>query len=114
MGLKRFVKVGNFIDGTGSALRRNIFLGVQDGLITDIGPVSDLPTHDGDVVDDLSNCIIVPAFVDCSVSLSRSPSVDKRVQVLAENASFAGKTTLLEQHLSYCFGHGVLGVAARI
>ncbi|CAG36829.1 hypothetical protein DP2100 [Desulfotalea psychrophila LSv54] len=111
MGVKRFVIVGKFVDGTGAALRRNIFLGVKDGVITDIGPVSDLPGNDSSVVDDFSHCIIVPAFVDCSVSLSRSPSVDRRVQISSENASFAEKITMLEKHVGYCYDHGVLGVA---
>lgn len=112
MGETRFIVVGRFIDGSGGAVRRNVFLEVQDGIINAIGATADLPRNDGAVIDDFSHCTILPALVDCSVSLSRSPSVDSRVQVSTEKAGFAEKIVMLKQHIRYCHAHGVLGVAA--
>ena len=111
MGETRFIVAGNFIDGSGAEVRRNVFLAVEDTLITAIGPAADLPRHDRAAIDDFSHCTILPALVDCSVSLTRSPSVDRRVRAAAEEAGLAAKTALLEQHIRYCHAHGVLGVA---
>jgi imidazolonepropionase-like amidohydrolase len=111
MGGTRYIVAGSFIDGSGEAVRRNVFLAVQDTIITAIGSVADLPRNDGAVIDDFSHCAILPALVDCSVSLSRSPSVDRAVRVSADEAEFAKKAVMLEQHIHYCHAHGVLGVA---
>lgn len=112
MGGTRFIVAGRFIDGSGADVRRNVFLAVKDGIITAIGSAADLPRNDGAAIDDFSHCSILPALVDCSVSLSRSPSVDRRVRLSAEEAGFANKVAMLERHIRYCHAHGVQGVAA--
>ncbi len=111
MGRTRFIVAGRFIDGSGANVRRNVLLAVKDGIITAISSTSDLPRNDGAAIDNLSHCTILPALVDCSVSLSRSPSVDKRMRLSIEEAGFAKKAAMLEQHILYCHAHGVLGVA---
>ncbi len=111
MGGTRFIVAGSFIDGSGADVRRNVFLAVQDGIITAIGPATDLPRHDKTTIDDLSHCTLLPALVDCSVSLTRSPSVDSRVQLAAEEADFTKKAALVKRHIHDCHAHGVLGVA---
>ena len=111
MGATRCIVAGSFIDGSGDAVRRDVFLQVTDTVITAIGPIADLPRHAGEAIDDFSHCIIVPPLVDCSVSLSRSPSVDKGVRLAAETADPAEKTAMLERHIRYCHAYGVLGVA---
>ncbi|MDD3814724.1 MAG: amidohydrolase family protein [Desulfocapsaceae bacterium] len=112
MGGTRFIVAGRFIDGSGAGVRKNVFLKVTDTIITAIGPAADLPWHDGSVIDDFSHCVILPALVDCSVSLTRSPSVDWQVRLDADEADTAEKTAMLERHISYCHAYGVLGVAA--
>ncbi len=111
MSETRFIVAGKFIDGSGAGVRRNVFLAVQDGIITAIGSAADLPCNDGAAIDDFSHCVILPALVDCSVSLTRSPSVDWQVRRAAEEADFAEKAAMLERHISYCHAYGVLGVA---
>ena len=111
MGETRCIVAGSFIDGSGGEVRRNVYLQVTDTIITAIGPAADLPRHEGAAIDDFSHCIIVPPLVDCSVSLSRSPSVDSKVRVAAEEAGLAEKTVMLERHLRDCHAYGVLGVA---
>ncbi len=108
----RFIVAGSFIDGTGADVRRNIFLAVKNGVISAIGSAADLPRDKGAAIDDLSHCTIVPALVDCSVSLSRSPSVDPIVRSAAEEAGLEKKAALVKQHIHYCHAHGVLGLAA--
>lgn len=92
-------------------MRRNVFLAVKNGIITAIDSATNLPTHSEATVDDLSHCTILPALVDCSVSLARSPSVIKSVRLAADEANFAKKSAMLEQHIHDCHAHGVLGVA---
>ena len=111
MGRTRYIVAGCFIDGNEADVHRYVFLAVKDTIITAIGSAADLPHNDGAANDDFSHCTIVPALVDCSVSLSRSPSVDKRVQLSNEEAGFAKKAAMLEQHIRYCHAHGVQGVA---
>ncbi|KPJ97463.1 MAG: amidohydrolase, partial [Desulfobacterales bacterium SG8_35] len=79
--------------------------------IAAIGPAADLPESDGAAIDDLSHCTIVPPLVDCSVSLSRSPAVDRRIRLAMEEAGIVEKSALAAQHIRYCHSHGVLGVA---
>jgi len=103
MSASRFIVAGALIDGTGAAPRRQVFLAAQDGMITAIGPVADLPRQGGIPIDDLSHCVLVPALVDCSVLLSRSPAV--------ATATSTDVAALLERHIRYCHDYGVLGVA---
>ncbi len=107
----RFIVAGSFIDGSGADVRKNVFLAVKNGIITDIGPVSSLPRSDVAAIDDFAHCIILPSLVDCSVYLSRSPSVDRRVQLSSEDSGFMNKAAMLERHIRYCHAHGVQGVA---
>ncbi|MEW6427804.1 MAG: amidohydrolase family protein [Thermodesulfobacteriota bacterium] len=111
MGETRFVVAGSLIDGSGGGPRRKVFLAMRGGMITAIGPAAELPRSDAGDVDDYSHCTILPALVDCSVCLSRSPSVDWQVRLAAEEAGPEGKTAMLAQHIRYCHIHGVLGVA---
>jgi len=111
MNQTRFIVAGNFIDGTGADVRRNVFLAVKDGIITDIGPTADLSSKDEAVIDDLNHCTIVPALVDCRVSLARSPSVDEKFRSSMEEGGIAKKEVLVAQHIRYCHSHGVLGLA---
>ncbi len=108
----RFIVAGSFIDGSGDGVRKNVFLAVKDGIITAIGPAADLPHNDGTVIDDFPHCTIVPALVDCSVTLSSSPSVDRSEWLSTEEAGFVKKSALMAQHIRYCHSHGVQGVAA--
>lgn len=111
MGGTRFIVAGNFIDGSGADVCRNVFLKVTDTIIAAIGSAADLPRKDGAAIDDFSHCTILPPLVDCSVSLSQSPSVDRKVRLSTEEADFAKKAAMLERHLRDCHAHGVLGVA---
>ncbi|MBU4237304.1 MAG: amidohydrolase family protein [Desulfocapsaceae bacterium] len=111
MGGTRFIVAGRFIDGSGADVRKNVFLAVKNTIITAIGSAVDLPHDDGVVIDDFSHCVILPALVDCSVSLTRSPSVDGQVRLAAEEANLAEKAAMVERHISYCHAYGVQGVA---
>jgi imidazolonepropionase-like amidohydrolase len=111
MGETRFIVAGNFIDGSGADVRRNVFLVVTDGIISAIGSAADLPRNDKVAIDDFSHCTILPALVDCSVSLSRSPSVDRRVRLSFEESGTEKKATMFERHIRDCHAHGLLGVA---
>ena len=111
MGDTRFIVAGNCIDGSGGAVRRNVFLAVEGGVIAAIGSVAELSENDRAAVDDLSHCTVLPALVDCSVSLLRSPSVASGMRLSTAEASLAEKRAMLERHIHYCHTHGVLGVA---
>jgi len=107
----RFIVAGSFLDGSGADMRRNVFLAVKDTIITAIGSAADLPRNDDIEIDDFSHCTIVPGLVDCSVSLTRSPAVDKRLGLSTDKDDCAKKVAMLERHIRYCHAHGVLGVA---
>lgn len=107
----RFIVAGGFIDGSGGEVRRDIYLVVKDGIITAIGSAADLSANDKAASDDFSHCIILPPLVDCSVSLTRSPSVDSMVRSAIEHAGLVEKMAMLERHIRYCHAYGVLGVA---
>jgi imidazolonepropionase-like amidohydrolase len=107
----RHIRVGWLIDGSGGPRRKNMLLTIVDSKFTVIEPYEKDKAPDPDLIKDLPNCTIVPALVDCSVSLSRSPSVDMKLRLALEEAGLAEKAALAAQHISYCYSHGVLGLA---
>ncbi|MFA6284028.1 MAG: amidohydrolase, partial [Desulfurivibrionaceae bacterium] len=107
----RFIVAGSFIDGSGAPVRRNVFLKVTDTIISAIGSATDLSGHDGATIDDFSHCTILPPLVDCSLSLSRSPSVDSRVRFSSAEGDLSEKAAMVARHIRDCHAHGVLGVA---
>ncbi len=111
MSETHFVVAGALIDGSGTDVRRNVFLAIKNNIITEIGPAANLHQSGGAEVVDMSHCVILPTLVDCSVYLSRSPSVDRRVRLSSEDSDPAKKATMLERHIGYCYAHGVHGVA---
>jgi imidazolonepropionase-like amidohydrolase len=111
MAIKRHIRVGGLIDGSGGPLRKNMMLTIADTRFVAIEPYEKNNAPDPVLVTNLNQCTIVPALVDCSVSLSRSPSVDRRVRTAMEEAGMAAKEALVKQHIGYCHSHGVLGVA---
>ncbi|MFW8600418.1 hypothetical protein ACOHYD_02930 [Desulfobacterota bacterium M19] len=70
MATRRFILAGMFIDGSAADARRNIMLTVKNGVISAINPAAQLQISDDAPLNDLSHCTILPALVDCSVSLS--------------------------------------------
>jgi imidazolonepropionase-like amidohydrolase len=106
----KYIRVGRFIDGSGAAVRRNMLLKIRAGRLQAFLPAAALNTlsHDA-LVEDLSYCTLVPALIDCSVSLLQSPALNFLL-----NPSFSleeeEQKKLLERHLSYCFSHGILGL----
>ncbi len=109
MTTTRLIVAGNLIDGSGAAARRRVFLSVEHGIVTAIGPTADLPCPADAAIDDLSHCTVVPALVDCSVALARSPAMDPRMRTDEQDASGAA-TLLCQRHLAHCHAHGVLGI----
>ena len=107
----QYILAGHCIDGSGTRAMKNVFLAINRGMITAIGPTAELAHQDLAAVTDLSHCTLVPVLVDCSVALSRSPSVDARTQASFETADPGQRGTLIDRHINYCHGHGVLGVA---
>lgn len=107
----RYILAGSFIDGCNSAGARNIFLAVTNGTITAIGPRADLPDLSEETIDDYSHCTLVPALVDCSVYLLRSPSVAGGAVAAKQRTGPADMGAMLARHISYCHAYGVLGVA---
>lgn len=111
MSETRYIVAGNFIDGSGADMRRNVFLEVSNFIIASIGPASDLPRDLGALIDNFSHCTIVPPLVDCSVFLARSPAVDMGLGLPPGSAGFKELSAAVRRHIYYCHTHGVLGAA---
>ncbi len=112
MGETRYIKAGSFIDGSGADVRKNVLLAVKDTVVTAIGAAADPTGKDPAVMDDFSHCVILPALVDCSVSLLRSPSVESGMAVSSEEGGLAARAAMVARHIGDCHAHGVQGVAA--
>ena len=103
-------------------MRKNILLELREGIIAGITPLAGGQRPVGEEVDDLSHCTLVPALVDCSLYLGRSPSIgnqagasvsDHRAPPFAAiSPAYAGQyAALVARHIQYCLAHGVLGGA---
>ncbi|MCI5138518.1 MAG: amidohydrolase [Candidatus Electrothrix sp. AR1] len=114
MGGTKYILAGRFIDGSGVKVRRNILLKIKDGLIIGLQSAAALPGNAS--VDDLSHCTVVPALVDCSVSLVQSPSVNG-VRLFSKGEELADQVDMQEdmlvRHTRYCSAHGILGLVAN-
>jgi len=110
MDKKRYILAGHCIDGSGERYRKNVLLRIEKGFITAMTGMADLSPDQASDTIDLSHCTIVPPLVDCSVFLCRSPAVGKTHQPAEQDADTTAKIHLVQQHLSYCHMHGLLGV----
>lgn len=107
-GDSRFFVAAGIIDGSGAALRRDVVVEVRHGLIVAIQTAARPPQ--GAMAEDFSHCLLLPAVIDASVLLARSPSLGQPEDE-AIPADPRRRATLVERHLAYCHGHGVLGLA---
>ena len=110
MNASHYILAGSLIDGASSVVHRNIYLAITDGTITAIGPLTALPPAAGAKITDLSGFVILPALVDCSVALTRSPAL-ARQHFRATNGDKPIPGTLLATHAGYYRDAGVLAVA---
>lgn len=106
----RHVVVGNLIDGFSPTIKKNICLTIQDGDIVDMQDAKSCHTHE-EFCDDLSHCTILPAFIDCSIGLTQSPSLFSDKDQPQGVGSADAELALVNKHIRYCYGYGVLGVA---
>ncbi|CAK8719221.1 Amidohydrolase-related domain-containing protein [Candidatus Electrothrix laxa] len=107
-----YILAGRFVDGSGAEVRRNILMEIKDGIIIALQPVPVLPNDTA--VDDLSHCTVVPALLDCNVSLLQSPSVNGGKAPSDESEDeVAEQEIMLERHIGYCFAHGILSLVAN-
>lgn len=111
MSNTRYIIAGNLIDGCNTTIRRRVFLGVKDTIISEIGSATDLSAEIKASALDFSHCTILPPLIDCSIFLSRSPAVDPKFDLQGGVKSGANKLALFKKHLSYCHAHGIFGVA---
>ena len=112
MAQKQSILAGWFIDGESTSIRRNIVITMQNGIITNIRPALDESSTDNNTsLTDFSHCTILPALVDCSVSLTQSPAIATTVQLTNQFNSLAEKSIILKQNIHHYHSHGVLGVA---
>lgn len=104
MNTRQIILVGALLDGWSNDVHRKMYLTLNQGRIEKIGKISDLGTELDISIKDLSHCIALPPFIDCSVSLSQSATT-------AVNDKGAVKSEILvERHINDSYGHGVLAV----
>lgn len=68
--MKRLIKAGLLIDGTGKKPLANAIIALEGDLIKEVGPAESFSREslDGEVLD-LSHCAILPGLIDCHVHL---------------------------------------------
>lgn len=103
MNTRQNFLVGALVDGCGNDIQKKMYLTVNNGRIEDIGKIDDLKDGAHPTVD-LSHCIALPPFIDCSVSLGRSASTAGANKATVRSDIVAGR------HINDCYGHGVLAV----
>lgn len=105
----QIITAGRLIDGSGKKVQRGVQLLVQNGTIKEILPAGDNNYPSNSPAIDLSHCTLLPALVDCSVSLQSSPSIVSPPPSPAVDRTSSHQTLL--RHIRYCYSHGVLGLA---
>lgn len=110
MSVERFVVAGKYIDGSTTEIHKNRLLTITDGILTSIEDAAGIPQNCELPIEDFSHCTILPALVDCSVSLLKSPSLGQKKQLTSINIPHAKTESILTRHINDCFAHGVLGV----
>lgn len=105
-----YIRAGWLIDGSGSAIQRDVLMTVVAGSIADIKPFSTADIPKASSLTDLSFATILPPLIDCHVHLAMSGSMNPQIR---EHQLVAGCDELepvIAQHLELLFGHGVLAV----
>lgn len=110
MSVERLVVAGKLIDGNTTEVHKNRLLTITDSVITSIEDAASIPQGCQLPIDDFSHCTLLPALVDCSVSLLKSPSLDQTEQLTSTNTTHTKKESMLARHIADCFAHGVLAV----
>jgi imidazolonepropionase-like amidohydrolase len=116
----KYIRVGRIIDGSGATVRRNMLLKIKDGRLQALQSAEFLSTlpHDA-LIEDLTHCTLVPALIDCSVSLLQSPalnllsspsSLPEGKAKYVDQSNQQNQKKILERHLNYFFSHGILGL----
>lgn len=110
MNVERLVVAGKFIDGNSTEVHKNRLLTITNGILTSIEDAASILQDCELPIDDFSHCTVLPALIDCSVSLLKSPSLDQKEQLTSTNITHPKTGSILARHIDDCFAHGVLAV----
>jgi imidazolonepropionase-like amidohydrolase len=103
------VLTGWFIDGTLEPVRKDVVLGVSEGLITSVRNRNDEEIRGLPLVD-LSQCTLLPGLIDSHVHLSISGTNDPDVRRHQLDAPFEDMKGVITRHLLGHLSHGVAAV----
>ena len=108
--MRKSIRAGWLVDGSGAPIRENIVLQVEGETIQAVETYTDDAIRWGSEVVDLSGCTLLPPFVDSHVHLAMSGSVDPDTRKQQLSADYEQLRNPIGAHLHYLFSHGVLAV----
>ncbi len=115
MKSKDMVRAGWLMDGSSGSIRRDVFLEMENGFVTELGwngsrghdPYED-KSHRR--VWDLSDCTLIPGLIDCHVHLSMSGTPDRGEREHQLSRTFEEVKPVIEEHLRHHASRGIVAV----
>jgi imidazolonepropionase-like amidohydrolase len=104
-----YVLAGWLIDGSGAAMRRQVLIKVEQGMIVSL----EHDVHHGEEIPNLVNlgdCTVLPGLVDCHVHLNMSGANDRKLRERQLEAGFGEACATIGRHIEQQVAHGVVAV----
>lgn len=101
------VFAGYLFDGSGKTPEKDVVIEVLDGCISGITRAAGSGMRESGDVLDLSDCCVLPPFVDVHVHLTMSGTLDHQVRKKQINADYEYFEPIIANHLDDLLNHGV-------
>ncbi|MFV0437415.1 MAG: amidohydrolase family protein [Desulfopila sp.] len=109
MTVRRYIRAGWLVDGSGEPVQKDRLLTVEDGIITAIGPFSPVAGGESEVVD-LSFATLLPPLIDCHLHLAMSGTIERRERERLVAADCEELLPVIDKNVTMLAAHGVLAV----
>ena len=108
--MKKYIKAGWLIDGSGGPIKKNVVLEIANGIIGEIKPYDASDPPDSITTTDYSRSCLLPPMIDCHTHLCMSGTLEARDREMQLEVDYDGLKPLIAEHVGDQFSHGVLAL----
>lgn len=103
------ILAGRLFDGSGSSFLKNMLIHVDSGIIVSLKKADNAISNGTDVID-LSDCTVLPGFVDVHVHLFMSGTHDPEIRHRQLEAPYENMKEIIPRHIRRQLAHGVVAI----
>jgi imidazolonepropionase-like amidohydrolase len=102
--------IGRLIDGTGSEIKKDIFMTTEKGHISGMRPFFRGDAVPGESWCDLSDCTVLPPLIDAHVHLAISADSERDRTNDSRTTAYESIKPSISRYIRDCMAYGVMGV----